>query len=138
MLETATGASAFFMGERFVALYPDAEVDLGPTLFRDWLHRKCRDLVKPPKTEQTQLPGFGDVPNVVTTYDGEGQFVYKRLRFASRVDLVNDEDILVANAVAADQAAKVAQDRNQVLIPIMDQHGFITAEQAIEFLGAAS
>lgn len=135
MLETSTGVHALAMEQRFLAAHPDALDDRAVAMARNWLHLRCLALAKPPKSDTAQLPGLGGVPDVVTTYDGEGGYVYKRIRHASRQDLVNNVEIMLTNFVGAQLSLREARDIEGLLGPVMDEHGFTTAGKAIEWMG---
>ena len=133
-IEQPGGVSTFSMELEFVAAYPNAEFDLGGTVFREWLHGRCRTLIKGSKPKQLSIPGLSDVSDVVTTYNGEGGFVYKRVRHSSDVDLENDLDIKTANVTAAQAEQGKTADRNLIIIPVMRSEGFATAGEAIDWL----
>lgn len=133
-LETPGGVSVIAMEYEFTAQHPDAERELGASIFRDWLHNRCRTLVKTSTPAQLSLPGLDDLPDIVTTYDGEGGFVYKRLRFASETDMKNDTAISAANVAAVQAELAKKEDRDAILIPIMHDHGFATAGEAMTWL----
>lgn len=134
MIEEDTGVSPFTLAVRFDAEYPHVRHELAGTLYDEWLHLRAAERAKPPKAQQQTLPGIGDVPNVVTTFNGEGEYVYKRLHKASEIDLINNEEIQRRNAEAAVQAADEAARIRQALVPVMQAHNFATAGDAIAYL----
>jgi hypothetical protein len=87
-------------------------------------------------SQRVRISGLGDVPPVITTYDAEGGFVFKRIRYATTADLVNDLEIQRQNATAAQRAYEQAKDRNALLLPVMDDQGFDLAGEAVAWLEA--
>lgn len=134
LIETDLGVSAFSLAQEFDLRYPDARQALSEDLWWDFLHGKCKQLAKPPKSQQLTLPGIGDFSNIVTTYNGEGEPCYKRLTKATKQDLLNDEEIQRVNAEAAARSHAETVQRNQVLLPLIDRHGFATAGEAIQWM----
>lgn len=83
---------------------------------------------------QMVLPGLGAIDRTITIPDGEGDFAFKRIEKATADDLIADASILRENANSATRAAARAEQRNEVLLPLMEKHGFETASEAIAFL----
>ena len=136
MLDTDEGVSGARLAARFDTEYPYVRDEMASVLYDEWLRSKADSIAKPPRTAQEHLPGLGDVPKTVTTFDAEGGFIYKRLWRGSVADLENDLQIQTVNADAAVAARRVAEQRNHLLVPIMVEHGFATAGEAISWLEA--
>ncbi len=134
MIETDQGVSGFTLAQEFNVRYPNMQDALIGDLWWDFIHGKCKQLAKPPKSQQLTLPGIGDFSNIVTTYNGEGEPTYKRLTKASKSDLLNDEEFQRVNAESAARSYAEAVQRNQVLVPLMDRHNFGTAGDAIQWM----
>jgi hypothetical protein len=141
-VDTDEGAHALGLVESFKAAHPDAVNDIGPELFDDWLRRRANDVLKPfrSSTRQMKLPGLADltVPDTVTVSDGEGGYRVKNLDRATANDCAEDERIMAENRKAAVVAHNDAKRRNQLVLPIMAEHGFTTAGEAIRFLAKAT
>lgn len=122
----------------FRQIYSKLLPGLATSALDDWLRRCATDVVRSlRRTDNAQLvlPGFGAIDATVTTTDGEGGFVVKRIKFATADDLVQDEGIHEQNVEAATKALDRAHRRNHVLLPIMQSEGFVTAGEALEYLG---
>lgn len=85
---------------------------------------------------QLVLEGFGEIYATVTTYAGEGGYMAKRIYQATETDLIVDAQIHDADVAKAIAAQRRAIMRNEALLPIMEEHGFLTAGEAIEWLDA--
>lgn len=134
MIETDEGVSAFTLAQEFVVAHQDMREEMVADLWWEFVLGICKQVAKPPKSQQLTLPGMGDISNIVTTYNGEGEPTYKRLTKASKVDLLNDEEFQRVNAEAAAKSYAQAIQRNQVLVPLMDAHGFTNAGDAIQWM----
>lgn len=136
--DSAKGAHWVEVRDKFHAAFPDALDGLGEKMAWDQLGQWAKDAIKPlrSKTAQLALPGFDQVPATVTVQDGEGGFVVKSLRWATDPDLEADQRIHDENVAAAIAAREAARKRNRVLLPVMREHGFTFAGEAIEHLTA--
>lgn len=136
MIELDAGVSGTTLAARFQYEYPYVRAEMGDSLYESWLRKQANEIAKPPRSQQLTLPGLGEFPNTVTTFDGEGGFVYKRLAKATEADLINDERILCDNATAAIASHMQSKQRNAAVIPVMQAHGFVTVAEAIAYLSA--
>jgi hypothetical protein len=134
MLDTDDGVSVHTLKLEFRRRYDHLKTDLADQWWDKFISNLAAAEIKPARHQQQMLPGFGDVPHTVTTFDGEGGHVHKRLTRATRQDLLNDETIQQQNAEAAERAYRQARDRNAYLIAVMDEHDFNTAAEAIAYL----
>lgn len=135
MVDTASGVSRMTLAKAFDDEFPDVRQEMGDILYEDYLRKTAAEVVNVRKASQKlTLPGIGDFQMEITTYNGEGEFVHKRLRFAGTVDLDNDVDIMTQNAAAAVASAALSEFTRDTLKPVMVQHGFTTAGEAIEYL----
>lgn len=136
-IDTNDGAHWARLVEEFNARYPDARDDIGPGMFDDWLRHKALEVMRDSDrraSKQLSFPGIGDIDATVTIPDGEGSFRHKRIERATGPDLVADLAIHEQNVSAAIDARNRAQKRNDLFLPVMDDHGFATAGEAIEYL----
>lgn len=124
--------------ERFASEHPDVIAELGDKLAWKALENMAKEAIKPLRSRSSQLslPGIDEIPATVTVPDGEGSYALKAIRWATVPDLEADRRIHAENVAAAVAAEDVAEKRNRVLIPIMEEHGFTTAGKAIEWLAA--
>lgn len=122
--------------ERFANDHPDVIGELGDKLAWKALETMAKDAIKPLRSRSSQLslPGIDEMPATVTVPDGEGSYALKTLRWATAPDLDADRRIHAENVAAAIAAEDVAEQRNRILIPIMEAHGFTFAGEAIAFL----
>lgn len=119
---------------------PDDMLALGQDALDELVARWAKDIIKDRRRNgnaQLSLPGFGDIDETVTTLDGEGGHVTKFARHATRRDLESDLELHDENERQARRAHERAILRNTVLIPIMEEHGFNTAGEAMEWLVAS-
>jgi hypothetical protein len=134
MLDTDTGVSVRSLHAEFRGRYDYLKDEPADA----WWDRHVRSLaatvITPNRSQQLSLPGLGDIPNTITTFDGEGGHVHKRLTRATRQDLLNDQHIQQINAESAKKAYELALQRNDTLIAVMDEQGFATAGEAVDFL----
>jgi hypothetical protein len=117
---------------------PDDMLALGQDALDELVARWAKDIIKDRRRNgngQLSLP-FGDIDETVTTVDGEGGHVTKFARHATRKDLESDLDLHDENERQARRAHERAILRNTVLIPIMEEHGFDTAGEAMDWLVA--
>lgn len=122
--------------DEFARTHPTAITDLGEELAWKQLGRLAEDAIKPmrSKSKQLPIPGMETIPATVTVPDGEGSYVVKAVRWAAVADLEADRQIHGENVAAAVEAERQAVTRNRVLIPVMEEHGFQFAGEAIEWL----
>lgn len=106
------------------------------TMFRDELRLGTRQRGS---GDQLSLPGVGDIDRTITIPDGEGGHRYKLTAKATADELEQDEELLVGNVQGAQASLQRAQLRNATLIPVMREHGYATAGEAIQHImrGAA-
>ena len=139
LIDSPDGAHWSSLFDEFNRLHPDARHQVGADLFDEMLKDKALKVMsdsdrRAGKT-QLSLPGIdAEWDATVTTPDGEGSFRRKRLERASADDLAADAAIHDQNVDAAIAARNRARQRNQVLLPVMDEHGFATAGEAIDWL----
>lgn len=121
--------------EEFKRRTSDADrSDLAESYLDDLIGRWAKDVANSLRgSKQPKLPGF-EWDSTVTVTDGEGSFRVKHLRFASDADLDADLEIHDLNVAAAAAARARAADRNRTLQPLMREHGFVTAGEALEYL----
>ena len=111
--------------------------ELSAEIMDDYLKRCAQDIVNRFRrgNGQMTLPGIGiDVDRTVTIQDGEGGFRVKQLAHATIADMETDVEVMAENAAQAMRAFDRARDRNDFLIPLMREHGFTTAGEAIAWL----
>lgn len=121
----------------FYRQVPNIDELLGPDLVRSLLKQRTDKIVADTGREnncQQVLEGVLEWDETVTVADAEGGYGRKLLSHASDDDLLFDLDQHVSNELAAKAALTRARDRNDTLLPVMHQHGFATAGEAIEFL----
>lgn len=141
-IDTDIGAHWSSLYAEFNARHPDARYEVGAELFDEMLKDKAlkvmSDADRRTTRRQLSLPGIdAEWDATVTIPDGEGSFRRKRLERATADELTADEAIHTANVDAAVAARDRARQRNRVLLPVMDEQGFVTAGQAIEFLSGS-
>lgn len=127
--------------DEFRTVYANVLPDMAAATLDDYLRDKaigvCQ-VMRRTDNGQLELPGIGHIDGTVTTSDGEGGYVVKRIKFATISDLEQDFDIQQINVDAATKALLRAEDRNKVLIPVMQAEGFATAGEAIAFIGGVA
>lgn len=136
-LDHADGVGWVDLVETFNDRYPDARYDLGGDLFDNYLRRLATDIVKQAdhkRYTQQVIPGIAEMDATVTVRDAEGGYRRKRVEFATLPDLTEDREILRENVDHAVASLNRADERNNVLGPVMEQRGFDLAGQAIEYL----
>jgi hypothetical protein len=139
LIDTADGAHWSSLYAEFNDRHPDARFEVGAELYDEMLKDKALKVMSETDRRagrrQLSLPGLdAEWDATVTLPDGEGSFRRKRLERATASDLVADEEIHRMNVDAAVAALDRATQRNTVLLPVMEDHGFVTAGDAIEYL----
>jgi len=138
LLETsANGVHWLPVKEQFVADHAAELDDFTDDLRDDYLRHVAANVVNSLRRDdnaQLELPGFGNIDGTVTTFDGEGGYVTKKLAFATVDDLLRDAEVHAGNVQSARDALRRARIRNKALIPVMEEHGFATAGEALELL----
>ena len=136
-MQTPSGSHWAEVIEDFNDRFPDARYEVGADMFDRYLKEQAvkitTDTDRSSRTQQV-LPGFGEWDDTVTLPDGEGGYRRKRLQFATARDLTADYEIHRANVDRAVAALDRAENRNDALLPVMGQHGFGTAGDAITWL----
>jgi len=143
LIDTADGAHWSNLYTEFNARHPDARFEVGAELYDEMLKDKALSVMKETDRRsgrrQVSLPGLdAEWDATVTLPDGEGSFRRKRLERATASDLRADLEIHRANVDAAVAALDRGTQRNTVLLPVMEDHGFATAGDAIEYLAGAA
>lgn len=141
-IDTDQGAHWARIVEEFNCRHPDARYDVGAGMFDEWLKTKALKVMQESDRRagkrQLTLPGIdAEWDATVTVPDGEGSFRRKRLERATASDLEADLAILEENLRGAIDSTNRGRQRNQVLLPVMDEHAFPTAGEAIEYLSGA-
>lgn len=132
--DTDGGASVLTLVDRLKREHPEVQ-DLGAEMLSDALRRLAENALKPMRSETMQFPGMGDpIGTTVTVPDGEGGHRVKRLRLATIPDLEADLAIHDENVAAAVHARSTADRRNRRLIPVMKEHSFDVAGDALALL----
>jgi hypothetical protein len=139
LIDTADGAHWSSLYTQFNDRHPDARFEVGAELYDEMLKDKALSVMKETDRRagrrQLSLPGLDvEWDATVTLPDGEGSFRRKRLERATASDLIADLEIHRANVDSAVAALDRGTQRNTVLLPAMEEHGFTTAGEAIEYL----
>lgn len=143
LIDTDTGAHWSNLYDEFNTRHPDARFEVGVDLFDEMLKDKAIKVMseadRRSSRRQLAFPGMDvEWDATVTIPDGEGSFRRKRLERATAADLEADLAIHRQNVDAAQEALRRAVSRNDVLLPAMDEHGFATAGDAIEYLSGVA
>ena len=112
-------------------------IDFGAEQVDELLRRWAKDIVDGKRRNsngQLSFEGIGEFDDTVTTLNAEGAYVVKRLRYATKADLLADEQIHNDNVRKATEALERARKRNLRLIPLMDDHGYDIAGDALDHL----
>lgn len=135
-VDTPEGVHWVRVRDEFAAHYPDAMAERAEQLAWGELGNLAKNAIKPLRTQTTQmsLPGMDRIPGTVTVPDGEGSYRVKSTRWATDPDLEANERIHNENITAAIAAHQRVRDFNRLIRPVMAEHGFTYAGEAIEHL----
>lgn len=139
MVEGVDGVATMPLVAEFKSNFGTELDDLSAGLFDDWLRRVARDVVANTgrgHTTQLSLPGMGSVDAFVTVPDGEGGYRRKKYIYASTTDIYADQKVHDDNYAAVGKARSEARQRDGIVLPVMEEHGFATAGEAITWLNA--
>lgn len=138
LLEDVDGVSYMQVFDAFKSSVSAEDLmDFGAEQVDELLRRWAKDIVDGKRRNsngQLSFEGIGEFDDTVTTLNAEGAYVVKRLRHATKADLLADEQIHNDNVRKATEALERARKRNLRLIPLMDDYGYDIAGDALDHL----
>jgi len=133
-IDSPNGAHPVALVSRLLDEHPEVRGH-ADELLEDALRGWANEAIKPKRMETAPLPGLGDsCPITVTAPDGEGGYIVKSIRLATVADLVADVAIHEENVTHALRGRRLALRRNDRLVPLMEEHGFELAGDALDLL----